>query len=372
MGGRKLNETLNCIGCGALIQTERPGELGYAPPSSLTKEEVICQRCFRLKNYNELQPVSLTDDDFLKILNGLGERKGLIVKIVDIFDFNGSWLPGLHRFVGDNDILLIANKADLLPKSVKQHKLIKWLQHEAKKLGLKPIDVLTVSAHKGTGVPEAMEAIEKYRKGKDVYVVGCTNVGKSTFINRIIKQATGGDDVITTSHFPGTTLDMIEIPLDDKRSLYDTPGIINHHQLAHHLHPSDLKMIMPNKELKPRVFQLNAGQSLYVGGLARFDFIQGDRSSFTVHVANDLQIHRTKLEKADALYEQHLGGMLAPPSAQYKDDFPELVRHEFRVKDSKTDIVFSGLGWITVQHENVVVAAYAPKGVEVLLRPSLI
>lgn len=372
MGGRKLNETPTCIGCGAQIQTDRPGELGYAPASSLNKEEIICQRCFRLKNYNELQPVSLTDDDFLKILNALGERKGLIVKIVDIFDFNGSWLPGLHRFVGGNDILLIANKSDLLPKSVKQQKLVNWMKQEAKKLGLKPVDVLTVSAHRGNGIQEAMEAIDHYRKGEDVFVVGSTNVGKSTFINRIIKQATGQKDIITTSHFPGTTLDMIEIPLDDEKSLFDTPGIINHHQLAHHLHTEDLKMIMPKKEIKPRVFQLNAEQTLYIAGLARFDFIKGGRSSFTVHVANDLPIHRTKLENADALYEQHLGGMLAPPSDEFKDDFPELVRHEFRVKDAKTDIVFSGLGWITVQHPNVVVAAYAPKGVEVLLRPSLI
>ena len=42
--------------------------------------------------------------------------------------------------------------------------------------------------HKGQGMAEAMEAIEHYREGKNVYVVGCTNVGKSTFINRIIKQ----------------------------------------------------------------------------------------------------------------------------------------------------------------------------------------
>ncbi len=362
----------NCIGCGAQIQTEHPGELGYAPASSLDKEEIICQRCFRLKNYNELQPVSLTDDDFLRILNGLGERKGLIVKIVDIFDFNGSWLPGLHRFVGGNDILLIANKADLLPKSVKQQKLIQWMKREANKMGLKPIDILTVSAQRGTGVPEAMEAIEHYRKGADVFVVGSTNVGKSTFINRIIKQATGQDNIITTSHFPGTTLDMIEIPLDDERSMYDTPGIINHHQLAHYLHTADLKMIMPKKEIKPRVFQLNPEQTLFIGGLARFDFIQGDRSSFTFHIANDLQLHRTKLENADALYEQHFGRMLAPPSEQYKEDYPELVRHEFRIKDAKTDIVFSGLGWVTVQHPNVVIAAHAPKGVEVMVRPSLI
>lgn len=365
-------EMPQCIGCGAVIQTENKDGLGYAPASSLEKETIICQRCFRLKNYNEIQPVSLTDDDFLRILNGLGEQQGLIVKIVDIFDFNGSWLPGLHRFVGKNPVLLVANKVDLLPKSVKEKKVINWLKREAKALGLKPIDVMLVSAHKGRGMAEVVEAIETYRNGKDVFVVGCTNVGKSTFINRIIKQATGEGEVITTSHFPGTTLDMIEIPLDDGSALYDTPGIINHHQMAHYLDASELKYIMPKKEIKPKVYQQNAGQTLFIGALARFDFVHGERSAFTVHVANDLPIHRTKLEKADALYAEHKGELLAPPSKEFIEQLPELVRHEFSIKEAKTDIVFSGLGWITAQHANVVVAAYAPKGVQVFIRPSLI
>lgn len=367
-----MEEKLHCIGCGTEIQTEDPKAPGYAPASSLEKEDVICKRCFRLKNYNEIQPVSLTDDDFLRILNGLGTQNGLIVKIVDIFDFNGSWLPGLHRFVGSNPVLLIANKVDLLPKSVNKKKVVHWIKQEAKKLGLKPVDVLLVSAHKGLGMDEAMEAINTYRRGEDVYVVGCTNVGKSTFINRIIKTATGHGDVITTSHFPGTTLDMIEIPLDDEKGIYDTPGIINHHQMAHHLDSSELKYIMPKKEIKPKTFQLNAEQTLFVGALARFDFIKGERSAFTVYVANDLTIHRTKLEKADELYENHKGELLAPPTAEFIDQLPRLVRHEFSIKEGKTDIVFSGLGWITVQDPNVVIAAYAPEGVEVQVRPSLI
>ena len=61
----------------------------------------------------------------------------LIVMIVDIFDFNGSWLPGLHRFVGKNKIVLVGNKVDLLPKSVKHNKLIHWMKHESKELGLR-------------------------------------------------------------------------------------------------------------------------------------------------------------------------------------------------------------------------------------------
>lgn len=367
-----MEEKLSCVGCGVDIQTYDPEKLGYTPPAALEKEMVICQRCFRLKNYNEIQDVSLTDDDFLRILNGIGNTDGLVVKIVDIFDFNGSWLPGLHRFVGKNNILLVGNKVDLLPKSVKHTKLINWMKQSSKELGLKPVDVFLISASKGHGIKEVTEAIEHYRYGKDVYVVGCTNVGKSTFINRMIKEYSGIENVITTSQFPGTTLDLIEIPIDDGGSLFDTPGIINHHQMAHFVNKKDLKLITPKKEIKPRVFQLNEKQTLFFGGLARLDYVAGGRKSFICYLANDLNIHRTKLENADRLYERQAGDLLFPPRRDELEDFPQLVPHEFKIKDEKTDIVFSGLGWVTVNEPGAKIVAYAPKGVNVILRKSLI
>lgn len=361
-----------CIGCGVKLQTENPDQIGYAPKSSLENEDIICRRCYRLKHYNEVQDVGLTDDDFLKILNEIGKQDALIVKIVDIFDFNGSWLPGIHRFVGNNPVLLIGNKVDLLPHSIKHNKLINWMKQEAKELGLRPEDVFLVSASKGHFIKEVAAKIDEYRDGKDVYVVGCTNVGKSTFINRILKEVTGEGDVITTSHFPGTTLDMIEIPLQDGKFLIDTPGIINHHQMAHYVDKRDLKIITPKKEIKPKVYQLNEGQTLFFGGLARFDYISGGRRSFTCYLSNELQIHRTKLEKADELYDKHAGVMLTPPRKEQLDTFPKLVRHEFIIKEGKTDIIFSGLGWITVNEPGAKVAAFVPKGVQVMLRKSLI
>lgn len=367
-----MTERIHCIGCGVAIQTENKEELGYAPPSSLEKEEVICQRCFRLKHYNEVQDVSLTDDDFLKILNEIGQSDSLIVKIVDIFDFNGSWLPGLHRFTGKNKVLLVGNKVDLLPKSVKQQKVVNWMKKEAKDLGLRPEDVYLVSAERGKNIKEVLEAIDYHRNGKNVYIVGCTNVGKSTFINRIIKEVSGEKNVITTSHFPGTTLDVIEIPLSDGKFLVDTPGIINHHQMAHFIDKRDLKVITPKKEIKAMIFQLNEQQTLYFGGLARFDFVKGQRSSFVCYFSNGINIHRTKLDNADSLYEKHVGELLTPPRPEQLEDFPELVRHDFTIKEPKTDIVFSGLGWITVNEPNIQVSVYVPKGVHALLRRSLI
>lgn len=372
MGGLDVSEQHVCIGCGVTIQSEDKTKLGYAPSSSLKNEAVICQRCFRLKHYNEVQDVQLTDDDFLKILNEIGHRDALIVKIVDIFDFNGSWLPGIHRFVGNNKILLVGNKVDLLPKAVKRTKLIHWMKYEASQLGLKPLDVFLISATKGEHVKEVAEAIEYYRNGKDVYVVGCTNVGKSTFINRLIKEYSGEDDVITTSHFPGTTLDVIEIPMEDGQAIIDTPGIINSHQMAHYVDKRDLKIIIPRKEIKPKVYQLNEGQSIFFAGLARLDYVAGGRRSFTCYVANELPIHRTKMEKADELYKNHVGDMLTPPRKEQLGTFPSLVRHEFSIKEAKTDIVFSGLGWVTVNEPGAKVVSYVPKGVHVFLRKSLI
>lgn len=53
-------------------------------------------------------------------------------------------------------------------------------------------------------------------------------------------------------------------------------------------------------------------------------------------------------------------------------EFPELVAHEFTIKNEKTDIVFSGLGWVTVNEPGSKVVAHAPKGVGVFVRDSLI
>ncbi|MFC0522533.1 ribosome biogenesis GTPase YqeH [Pontibacillus salicampi] len=365
-------EKMICQGCGAEIQTEDQSAPGYAPASALQRTEIICKRCFRLKHYNEVQDVDLTNDDFLEMLNQIGEANGIIVKIIDIFDFNGSFIQGLPRFTGNKPILLVGNKVDLLPKSVNPNKVKQWMRKSAKDQGLKVTDVHLVSAKSGEGMQDTANAMDQLRKGQDVYVVGCTNVGKSTFINHLIHSSTGEKEAITTSYFPGTTLGFIDIPLDDSSSLFDTPGIINHHQMAHYVSRNDLKQITPNKEVKPKTYQLNENQTLYIGGLARLDFEKGERHSFVCYFSNDLLIHRTKLENADELYEKQVGDMLSPPDEETRSQLPPLKAQSFYVEDGKTDIVFSGLGWITVPEGGVSITAHTPEGVRVSLRSSLI
>ncbi|CAK1238329.1 ribosome biogenesis GTPase YqeH [Fructobacillus fructosus] len=370
-----LQDGLYCIGCGARMQTTDQQEAGYLPMSALQKqlesEQLLCQRCFRLRHYNEIQPVSLTDDDFIKLLHQVSESKALIVYVLDLFDFSGSTIPGLPRFVGqDNPIYVIGNKVDLLPKSLKANKIKDWVRGQLKDQGIKPVAVDLTSAAHPANLDAILDKIDELRAGRDVYVVGTTNVGKSTLINQIIKSKTGVQELITTSRFPGTTLDQIAIPLDDGRSLIDTPGIIKADQYAHQVTDKDLKYVLPKNEIKARTYQLNDGQTVFIGGLARFDLITGledAKTGVTFYFENNLNLHRTKLVGADEFYEKHQGGLLTlvPKSAD-----SGLISHEFKTKTA-ADLVIAGLGFITLP-AGVTVKGYAPTGVSVFLRKAMI
>ncbi|HEX6593124.1 MAG TPA: ribosome biogenesis GTPase YqeH [Bacillota bacterium] len=365
-------ESLHCQGCGVLIQTTDPQEAGYTPTSALERENILCKRCFRLKHYNEVTDVSITDDDFLKMVSTIRNAKGLVVHVLDIFDVSGTMIGSLPRISGDRPILLVGNKIDLLPKSTNKRKLKDWLRQSAREVGIRVQDVFLISSTKGYGIEELMEQMDHYRNGRDVYIVGATNVGKSTFINRLIKQSVGMDDVITTSYYPGTTLGFIEIPLDDRTFLYDTPGIVNDQQMVHYVSEHDLKVISPQKEIKPRVYQLHDQQTLFFGGLARLDILKGSKQSIVCYFSNELRIHRTKLANADSFYNRHVGELLSPPDDTTLKTLPSLTKDVFRIKEEKTDIVFPGLGWISVPGENITVAAHSPQGVAVSIRKSLI
>lgn len=363
-----------CIGCGAMIQTQDPDQMGFLPQSALEKGlekgEFYCQRCFRLRNYNELQDLQLSDDVFLEKLNQIAEDDAFVIKVIDIFDVEGSIIHGLNRFIGKQPFVVLANKVDLLPKVTNHRRLKHWVRVSMNAHDLYPEEVLLASANKQASLKELIDLIEKVIKTKNVYIVGVTNVGKSTLINQLIAHYGGEKSIVTTSNHPGTTLDLIEIPLTDTHSIIDTPGIIHRSQLAHYLDRNEIKQVLPTKPFKPKTFQLNPQQTIFLGGLARIDFVEGARASFTYYVSNDLYIHRTKLSEAQDLYDRHKGQLLSPPSEERLDQFPPLVEKRIKL-DKNQDLAISGLGWFTV-NQPVSLSVWVPEHVHFSVRESII
>ncbi|MBI0032650.1 ribosome biogenesis GTPase YqeH [Lactobacillus sp. M0396] len=371
-----MDDQIICIGCGAVLQSDSPEEAGFLPASHLKQaresedegNDIYCQRCFRLRHYNEIMPVESDNDDFLKLLNSLSEKKALIVNVVDLFDFTNSLLSAITRFIGKNDFILVGNKFDLFPQNSRKSKIKDWMRQEANRVGLFPKKIFLVSAKNKENLSELIAYLDQNSRDRDVYFVGTTNVGKSTLINAIIDQMGDIQNLITTSRFPGTTLDKIEIPLTNGHFLVDTPGIITENQLATRLNAQELSMISPQKQLKPVTFQLNPGNTLFLAGLGRVDFLKGDKSSFTVYASRGLYIHRTKTEKADSFYDKHLGELLNPPLES--DELPPLKGQEYHTKE-KSDLLLGGIGFVTVP-ANCLVRVYTPGQIGLGIRRALI
>lgn len=340
-------EELYCIGCGSALQSVNPKQPGFIPESALSKtdEDIICRRCFRLKHYNEVLPIEITQDDFYQIISSIGTTNSLVVMLVDLFDIEGSLIPQISKLTNHNDCIILVNKRDLLPKSISDNKLVHHLRKIFAEANLKPKNILIMSAKKYHNIDTVMDTITETAGKRDIYIVGATNVGKSTFINTLLKAyASSKADVITVSEHMGTTLNVIKIPFDHN-FIIDTPGIYNERQIGHYLSPESLRIITPKKEIKPRSYQLNPQQTLFINGFARLDYLDGPWTSFICYFGGMIKIHRTKLQRADELYEERRYQVLKYPTEG--ENYP-LVPHRLSVPKGKYDIIIPGLGFITV------------------------
>lgn len=65
-------------------------------------------------------------------------RHVIVYKVVDVFDFDGSFIPNFTDIVGKNTVVLIVNKMDLLPENVSKTRIKDWVRREAKRRGETP------------------------------------------------------------------------------------------------------------------------------------------------------------------------------------------------------------------------------------------
>lgn len=78
-------------------------------------------------------------------------------------------------------------QADLLPKGVDTAAVKDWLLATAGHRRLNVVNAHLVGSPTGQGISEVASALLRERKGRDVYVLGAANVGKSSFIRALVK-----------------------------------------------------------------------------------------------------------------------------------------------------------------------------------------
>lgn len=357
-----------CKGCGAILQQKDAKTIGYTPK----QDADYCQRCFRIQHYDDVTISMKQGIDSDKVLQKIANMDALILWVVDLFDFEANIVQGLNRHLAGKDIILVGTKRDLLPDTLGNQKLAQFMLARLKLQGIQ-IQGIVICGDLARGanredngsIDEVEEAIKRYRKGRDVVVMGMANAGKSTLLNAFL-----GKQELTTSRYPGTTLDVVPI-VQQEYTLYDTPGLTRYDSLLTLISDQVLKTVLPSKRLKARNYQLRKHQSLAVGGLARLDLAGCDNVSCVCYFSSNLNIHRGKMEKADDLWKTHMGELLIPVVYE-GEDFTSMKKFTHPSSEEKLDVVIHGLGWFCISGHVDEIVIYVPKGVNVTFRKAMI
>ncbi len=360
-----------CKGCGAVLQETDPNKQGFIP--ELKEDSAYCKRCYRMMHYNELPKIVASNNDYIHVIDDVVQRNGLIVFVVDIFQFKATFNKKMIDKLRNKNVILVANKYDVFPKSTNIENIVKWLSHECEKIFFRVDAIHIVSSKKGYFIDELTNTIDIARKGRDVYFVGCANVGKSSLINALLKRNTSiKNDVISTSVIPGTTLNQIRIQFfEDGKYLVDTPGLINEADILNQLFPKSYTKILPDSEMKPITYQITNNNAIMLAGLAAIEFECDSPISVIVYTSKNLYIHRCKSNRVNELFETQLGEMLNPPTMDEKNNFKYKTDDFDFDGQNKKDIWFSGFGFVSVKGKAKIKVTY-PEKTEVFITNAII
>lgn len=106
------------------------------------------------------------------------------------------------------------------------------------------------------------------------YTLNLGHIGR-TFQSKSIKVE---NDLFVKEKYKKIQLDFDENKEEYKYShwCYDTPGTIHSDQVLDLLTMQELVSVLPKKIISPRTFILRVNQTIFLGGIGRLDYVEGN------------------------------------------------------------------------------------------------
>ncbi len=306
-----------CLGCGSVLQSENASKEGFVKLSVYDKSD-YCERCFKIRHYGEYSILDKKIDVDGIIRNINSDKIASIAFLIDALNINENVKKYINKF--KNNKYILVTKKDVLPKSIKEKKLIEYIKNNV----CETDNVMCISSVKNYNIDKFLNKI-KDDKVRRLYIVGFTNSGKSTFINHLLTSNLK-KPVITTSSVPNTTASYIAIKLTDKLTIVDTPGFIDEKAIYNFVEYNKIIKYYPKKELKVKTFQVKPGYSIVVNDIMRIENISDKSNSLSFYMNDKLRYEKLNNKNS---------------KLKYLDKVNVVV-------DDVSDILINGLGFIRV------------------------
>lgn len=363
---------IRCQSCGAILQAEtknKPGFISRAIVENGVPKIPYCNSCYeKMLSLNSSSLQHETDKDILKILKDAVATDSLIVWMVDLFTFNGTLNPDVVKKVKKLNVVVIGSKRDLMPSLATDEMLVRYLDERFADVGINPIAIDLIGNEETIDIKEKLKQFGEYRKGRDVYLLGELNSGKTTFINKFLKDYKNNTRwQVKSELYPGTNSNVLEIPLTNSSFFYELPDLSNNTSVFSRVEPSVQKIITPKKEVTMTRRFIGDGSAIVVGNLAVMYVIKGHHTSIRVFTGEKVEIKVVDNDKVDDyLNMNHKKKVLKPVSERYTSfrDY-DMFEYDLENDDLRHDISIEGLCWFSMRGKGQTIRVLLPKGVAV-------
>jgi len=365
-----------CEGCGVPLQSDHPEAPGYVPAHVIRRgESVICRRCFRINHYGKEDEGVKTDGEnaWATVMDVVASVNACIL-VVDVRDFEGSFIPLLAQAAQER-LIVAANKVDLLPSKTPADEITEWIKSRLDEQGLQYGGVYAISARSGYGVRVLLEAARRMAgRGGKLGLVGATNVGKSTLLNRWLKGSE--EEGPTVSRFPGTTLGVVEREVTGADvEILDTPGLLVRGRMTDVMCHACAARLVPDTPLSSKLMRVGSGHTVIIGGLAAFTPIGStdEEHLLLAFAAGEVPIQRVRDDRLTRIISGDAGGAGDLLCSSCHDALRRIGWEQVETQAREMeDVVVHGLGWISPRRKGLRVRVSVPAGVLVTSRPRLI
>ena len=363
---------LRCHNCGAILQTDRKNEPGFISRTIIENgvpRIPYCNRCYdKMLTLNAGDLQHDTDKDIIKILNDAVATDALVVWMVDLFSFNGTLNPDVVKKVKKLNVVVIGSKRDLFPSSVSDDMLIRYLDERFADVGINPIAIDLIGNEETIDIKEKLKQFGEYRKGRDVYLLGELNSGKTTFINKFLKDYKNNTRwQVKSELYPGTNSNVLEIPLTNSSFFYELPDLSNNTSVFSRVEPTVQKVITPKKEVVMTRRFIGSGSAIVVGNLACLYVIKGHHTSIRVFTGEKVEIKVVDNDKVDDYLQYNLKKKVLKPVSERYTSFRDYDMFEYDLEndDLRHDISVEGLCWFSMRGKGQTLRVLLPKGAAV-------
>lgn len=368
----QISKVRKCYSCGATLQSENPEAEGYISPKILEnpgQNFLFCNKCFEIERFRSVSNEPMIDDDFIKVLQEAKEKDCLVVYVVNLLTFETSFVKKVVELLKGMRVMVVGMKFDLLPRTADRDKIAEYVAHRFRVAGIKTTceNVSIVSKTEDENIREVLTKIFELKNGKSVYVIGSDEAGKTSLIQGFLKIYSNlSNGTICTHEYKDTKLKVMDIPLTNKTSMYETPGISITNSIRYGMDAKTFKTIFLTKSIEPRIVTITEGHSLFIGGLAVVELEKGPKTPIICYFHENVQLRKNHIRNVEEKFVYLNNKKALTPSLEKIKSTKDMEVYQIDMQDDNgkhRDIGISGLGWITMPSMNQKLRIYLPKGV---------